>query len=125
LTTDHGRRSLNSMECIFCSIIERKAPAKIVYEDETVIAFHTINPVAPVHLLIVPKKHIDSVNTLRQEDETVIGHLFTIAHTLAEQEGIAQAGYRLITNTGADGGQSVYHIHMHLLGGRRLPFRLD
>jgi histidine triad (HIT) family protein len=112
------------MTCIFCSIIERKAPAKIVYEDEMAIAFHTINPIAPVHLLVVPKKHIESVNTLQPEDETIIGHLFTMARTLAEREGIAQSGYRLIANTGPDGGQSVYHIHVHLRGGKRLPFLL-
>jgi len=113
------------MTCIFCSIIERKAPATIVYEDDTVIAFHTINPIAPVHLLIVPKRHIESVNTLLPEDEGIMGHLFTAARTLADHEGIAQAGYRLVTNTGPDGGQSVYHIHMHLIGGRHLPFRFD
>jgi histidine triad (HIT) family protein len=113
------------MNCIFCSIIERKAPAKIVYEDETVIAFQTINPVAPVHLLIVPKRHIESVNTLLPQDEETMGHLFTAAQKIAIQAGIAQAGYRLVTNTGPDGGQSVYHIHMHLLGGRHLPFRFE
>ena len=90
-----------------------------------VIAFHTINPIAPVHLLIVPKRHIDSVNTMLPEDEGIMGHLFTAARALADQEGIAQAGYRLVTNTGPDGGQSVYHIHMHLIGGRHLPFRFD
>ncbi|HVP21969.1 MAG TPA: histidine triad nucleotide-binding protein [Anaerolineaceae bacterium] len=113
------------MTCIFCSIIERKAPAIIVYEDDMVIAFRSINPIAPVHLLIVPKRHIESVNTLLPEDEGIMGHLFTTARALAAKEGIAQAGYRLVTNTGPDGGQSVYHIHMHLIGGRHLPFRFD
>jgi len=113
------------MSCIFCSIIEHKAPAHIVFEDETAVAFHNINPIAPVHLLIVPKKHIESVNDLQSEDEVTIGHLFTIAHQLAEQLGISRSGYRIVTNTGPDGGQSVYHIHIHLIGGKHLPFRFD
>ncbi|HEX7394086.1 MAG TPA: histidine triad nucleotide-binding protein [Anaerolineaceae bacterium] len=113
------------MSCIFCSIIEHKAPARIVFEDETAVAFHNINPIAPVHLLIVPKKHIESVNDLQVEDETTIGHLFIIAHQLAEQMGVATSGYRLVTNTGPHGGQSVYHVHIHLIGGRHLPFRFD
>jgi histidine triad (HIT) family protein len=111
--------------CIFCSIIEKKAPARIVYEDETVVAFHTTNPVAPVHLLIVPRKHIDSVNAVAPGDECTLGHMFSVAHTLAVENGVAHSGYRLITNTGPDGGQSVYHIHMHLLGGKHLPFRFE
>ncbi len=111
--------------CIFCSIIEKKAPARIVYEDETMVAFHTINPIAPVHLLIVPKKHIASVNVLEPEDEVIVGHMFSVARKLAEENGVAHSGYRLITNTGPDGGQSVYHIHMHLIGGKHLPFRFE
>ena len=111
--------------CVFCSIIEKKAPARIVYEDETIVVFHTINPIAPVHLLIVPKKHIDSVNLVEPEDETLMGHMFSVARKLAEDTGVARTGYRLITNTGADGGQSVNHIHMHLIGGKHLPFRFE
>ena len=111
--------------CIFCQIIEKKSPARIVYEDESALAFHTLTPVAPVHLLIVPKKHIASVNDLQPEDEAVIGHLFSVGRMLAEQNGIAASGYRLVTNTGPDGGQSVYHLHVHLIGGRHLPFRFD
>ncbi len=111
--------------CIFCSIIEKNAPARFVYEDETVVAFYTINPVAPVHLLIVPKKHIASVNVVQPEDEALLGHLFSVARQLADQAGVANSGYRLVTNTGPDGGQSVYHIHMHLIGGKHLPFRFE
>ncbi len=111
--------------CIFCSIIEKKAPAKIVYEDETVLAFQTIHPVAPVHLLVVPKKHIASVNEVDPEDEALLGHLFSVARRLADEAGVSHSGYRLITNTGPDGGQSVYHVHMHLIGGRHLPFRFE
>ncbi len=97
----------------------------MVYEDETVVAFHTIHPVAPLHLLIVPRKHIPSVNVVAPEDEAILGHLFSVARTLAEEAGVAASGYRLITNTGPDGGQSVYHVHMHLLGGKHLPFRFE
>ncbi len=111
--------------CIFCSIIEKKTPARFVYEDGQVVAFHTINPVAPVHLLIVPRKHIASVNVVQPEDEALLGHLFSVARQLAEDTGVAHSGYRLITNTGPDGGQSVYHIHMHLIGGKHLPFRFE
>ncbi len=111
--------------CIFCSIIEKTAPARFVYEDEKVVAFHTTNPVAPVHLLIVPRKHIASVNVVAPEDEALLGHMFSVARQLADEAGVAYSGYRLITNTGPDGGQSVYHIHMHLLGGKHLPFRFE
>ncbi len=111
--------------CIFCSIIEKKAPAQFVYEDELVVSFHTVHPVAPVHLLIVPRKHIASVNVVSTEDEGLLGHMFSVARKLAEETGVAQSGYRLITNTGPDGGQSVYHIHMHLIGGKHLPFRFE
>lgn len=89
------------------------------------MAFDTVHPVAPVHVLIVPKKHIPSVNELAVEDEAIIGHLFTVARRLADQLGVAHTGYRLVVNTGPDGGQSVFHIHMHLIGGRHLPFRFD
>jgi histidine triad (HIT) family protein len=113
------------MSCIFCSIIEHQSPARILFEDETCMAFDTVHPVAPVHVLIVPKKHIPSVNELAVEDEAIIGHLFTVARRLADQLGVAHTGYRLVVNTGPDGGQSVFHIHMHLIGGRHLPFRFD
>ena len=111
--------------CIFCSIIEKKAPARFVYEDETAVAFYTINPVAPVHLLIVPRKYIASVNMVEPEDEALLGHMFSVARQLADEAGVAHSGYRLITNTGPDGGQSVYHIHLHLIGGKHLPFRFE
>jgi histidine triad (HIT) family protein len=112
------------MTCVFCSIIERQSPAAIHYEDETCIAFPTNRPVSPVHVLIVPKKHVSSVNELGEEDEAIMGHLFSVARRLAVEMGVAETGYRLVVNTGPDGGQSVYHIHMHLIGGRHLPFLL-
>lgn len=107
-------------DCIFCRIINGQAPATIVHQDEEVTAFLDIHPVAPTHILIVPNKHIHSVNELMPEDEPVMGQLFTVAKMLAERESIQNDGYRLIVNTGAHGGQIVYHLHMHLLGGGRM-----
>jgi histidine triad (HIT) family protein len=104
-------------DCLFCKIISGDIPSTNVYRDEQVTAFRDINPSAPTHVLIVPNKHIDSVNMLISDDEPLMGHLFLVAKQLAEQEGITEAGYRLIINTGADAGQTVHHIHLHLLGG--------
>lgn len=108
------------MASIFTRIIQREIPAAIVYEDELVIAFQDINPQAPVHILIVPKKEIATVNDVSAEDEQSLGRLFTAAARIAAEKGIAASGYRLIVNTNHDGGQEVFHVHMHLLGGRRL-----
>ena len=107
-------------ECIFCKIINGQAPATIVYKDEEITAFLDIHPVAPTHILIVPNKHIASVNEVHPKDEPVMGRLFTIARELAQKEGFEEDGYRLIVNTGAHGGQVVYHLHMHLMGGQRM-----
>jgi histidine triad (HIT) family protein len=104
-------------DCLFCKIISGDIPSTNVYRDEQVTAFRDINPSAPTHVLIVPNKHIDSVNMLISDDEPLMGHLFLVAKQLAVQEGIAEGGYRLIINTGADAGQTVPHIHLHLLGG--------
>ena len=104
-------------DCIFCKIISGDIPSTNVFRDEQVTAFRDLNPAAPTHILIVPNKHIDSVNTLANEDEQLIGHLFTTAKQLAAQEGMAKGGYRLIINTNAHAGQTVFHIHLHLLGG--------
>jgi histidine triad (HIT) family protein len=111
-----------SDSCIFCKVVSREAKATIVYHDEQVTAFRDIHPVAPTHILIVPNKHIDSVGTLEPEDEQIIGHIFTVARKLAEQEGISNGGFRMITNTGAHGGQTVFHLHVHLIGGQRMRF---
>ena len=108
--------------CIFCQIIADRAPSQKLYQDDTVTAFRDIHPVAPTHVLIVPNKHISTVNDLALEDESVMGHLFTVARLVAEPEGIAQSGYRLIVNTGYDGGQVIYHLHMHLIGGQRMRY---
>ncbi len=108
------------MSCIFCKIIAGEAPATILYKDELVTAFRDIHPAAPTHVLVIPNQHIESVNAVEAEHEPVIGHLFTVARKIAETEGIARAGYRLIVNTGPDSGQAVYHIHLHVLGGQRM-----
>jgi histidine triad (HIT) family protein len=107
-------------DCIFCKIITGDIPSTHVFRDEQVTAFRDLNPAAPTHILLVPNKHIDSVNTLAEDDEQLIGHLFTTAKQIAAQEGIAEGGYRLIVNTNADAGQTVFHIHLHLLGGTRM-----
>lgn len=105
-------------ETIFSKIVNGEAPADIVYQDERVTAFRDINPQAPTHILIIPNKAIPTVNDISAEDEALLGHLFVVAAKLAQDEGIANDGYRLIVNCNRDGGQIVFHLHMHLLGGR-------
>jgi len=107
-------------DCIFCKIIAGEIPSTRVYADEQVTAFRDINPVAPTHILIIPNQHIASVNDLAPEDQAVMGCLFSAAQKIAAQEGLAESGYRLTINTGPDSGQIVYHLHLHLLGGRKL-----
>jgi histidine triad (HIT) family protein len=111
-----------SESCVFCKIVAGEANATIVYRDEQATAFRDRHPAAPTHILIVPNKHIESVGALEAEDEQLMGHLFTTARRLAEEEGIARGGYRLITNTGANGGQTVFHLHVHLIGGQRMRY---
>ncbi|HSC06022.1 MAG TPA: histidine triad nucleotide-binding protein [Steroidobacteraceae bacterium] len=108
------------MPTLFEKIIAGDLPATIVYKDERVTAFRDIRPAAPTHILIVPNKPIPTVNDVTTDDEPLLGHLFTVARDLARQEGIADNGYRLIVNCNAHGGQEVYHVHLHLLGGRPL-----
>jgi len=108
--------------CIFCKIVSDEAKASIVYRDEQVTAFRDRHPVAPTHILLVPNKHIDSVGALNPRDEQLIGHIFTVARKLAEDEGISSGGYRLVTNTGSHAGQSVFHLHVHLIGGQRMRY---
>lgn len=106
---------------LFQKIMDRDIPADIVHEDEQCVAFRDIDPKAPTHLLIVPRKPIPTLDDLTEEDEPLVGHLFLVAQKLAEAEGLAN-GYRTVFNCGRDGGQAVYHIHLHLLGGRRLSW---
>ena len=109
-------------DCIFCRIIAGESPANIVYFDELVTAFHDSRPMAPVHILIVPNQHIQSVNQVESDDELVLGRLTTVARRLAGEHGLSRRGYRLIINTGPDAMQSVFHLHMHLIGGQHMPF---
>jgi len=106
--------------CIFCKIIAKEIPSELVYADEYVTAFRDIQPVAPAHVLIVPNKHIPSINELTEENADLLGKMNLAAQQIAKNEGVAESGYRLIINNGADAGQVVFHIHMHLLGGKRL-----
>lgn len=108
------------MDCIFCKIIEGSIPSNKVYETDTVLAFKDIQPAAPVHILIIPKKHIATMNDVSDSDDKVIAELFAAARTIAQEQGIAESGYRLINNVNSDGGQVVYHLHLHLLGGEKL-----
>lgn len=109
---------MSDLSTIFSKIISGEIPSDIVYRDDLVTAFRDINPSAPVHILIVPNKEIATVNDLTEDDERIAGRLFLAARRIAEQEGIAESGYRLIVNVNRDGGQEIYHLHMHLLGGR-------
>ncbi len=108
------------MDCIFCKIINKEIPAEIVYEDEEILGFKDISPAAPVHILVIPKKHISALTELTQEDEKVIGKIYTVINKIAKEQGILEKGYRVIVNCGEDGCQEVKHIHFHLLGGKKL-----
>jgi len=108
--------------CIFCKIASGEASADIVYRDDLVTAFRDIHPVAPTHVLIVPNKHIQSISHAEAEDEPILGHLFIVARKIAEMDGITESGYRTIVNTGAHGGQTIFHLHMHVIGGQRMKY---
>lgn len=108
-----------SNKTVFARIIDREIPAKIVFEDDQVLAFHDAAPRAPVHVLVIPKKPIDMVENLSPEDERLVGHMVYVASQLAKELGLSH-GYRLVMNNGTDGGQTVFHLHLHLLGGRAL-----
>ena len=108
------------MDCIFCQIVAGKMPSEILYHDEEVIAFRDINPQAPTHLVIIPKKHISSLARLPEAESPLIGHMINIANLLAKRESISESGYRLVINCGEEGGQLVPHLHLHLLGGKKL-----
>ena len=108
------------MNCLFCKIINGDIPSDKVYEDELVYAFRDISPAAPTHVLIVPKEHIASANEITEENASVVAHIFCVAGKLARELGIDGSGYRIVNNCGKDGGQTVGHLHFHLLGGRNL-----
>ncbi|HDY75493.1 MAG TPA: histidine triad nucleotide-binding protein [Candidatus Marinimicrobia bacterium] len=107
-------------DCLFCKIIEGEIPSDKVYENEHIFAFRDIDPKAPTHILIIPKEHITNTNDLNESHKTIIGEIMLTAQQLAEVEGIAESGYRTVFNCNKDGGQAVYHIHLHLLGGRQM-----
>jgi len=106
--------------CVFCKIVKKELPAKIVYEDDLVMAFHDINPQAPVHILIIPKEHIPTVNDFEERHKELIGHIFLVAKKIAEDMGFAENGYRILVNCNRDGGQEIYHVHFHLFAGKPL-----
>ena len=111
-----------SQECIFCKIVAGEIPASKVYDDDQVLAFNDINPQAPTHVLVIPKRHIESLATVAPEDGQLLGHLLTTASRLARETGLAERGYRVVLNIGQDGGMAVYHLHAHILGGRRMDW---
>ena len=109
-------------DCIFCKIIKGEIPSKKVYEDEKVYAFYDISPEAPIHFLVIPKEHIESANALKEENASVVAHIFLVINKLVSELGIAEKGYRIVNNCGEDGGQTVKHLHFHVLGGRNLQW---
>ncbi len=110
------------MDCLFCKIISGEVPAKIIYRDDLVLAFDDINPQAPHHKLIVPQKHINTINELTSEDNELMGHMVQTAKLLAKEMNVSEEGYRLVINCNAGAGQTVFHIHVHLMGGRRFAW---
>ena len=108
------------MDCLFCKIAAKEIPASIVFEDDKVVAFRDLNPQAPKHVLIIPKKHIATIDDLEEVDIGLVGQMVFTAKKIATDEGISQSGYRLIFNIKSDGGQQVYHIHLHMVGGRQM-----
>ncbi len=109
-------------ECLFCKFVNHAIPTQVVYEDDHTFAFRDINPQAPTHILVVPRVHIENLATMEREHETLIGHLLWVCAELARREGIEADGYRVVLNTNRDAGQSVYHLHFHLLGGRHMTW---
>ena len=111
-------------DCIFCKIIKKEIPSQIVYEDEEILAFRDIHPVTPIHILVIPKKHIESVNMITEEDELVVGKIFSTIRKIAKSEGFDEKGYRVISNCGKDAGQEVKHLHFHVLAGQKLGTKI-
>ncbi len=107
-------------ECIFCKIVKKEIPSEVVYEDERILAFRDISPLAPVHVLIIPKEHLVNVLDINEENVDLIGHIHLVANKLAREAGIAEKGFRIVTNCNEEGGQIVFHMHYHLIGGEEL-----
>lgn len=110
------------MDCLFCQIAAKEIPADIIYEDDHVVAFKDINPQAPHHILVIPRQHIPTINDIQTDDSTLVGHCFQVAKQIAADLGVADNGYRLVFNVNKDAGQVVFHIHLHLLAGRKLTW---
>jgi histidine triad (HIT) family protein len=110
------------MDCLFCKIIDKTIPADIVYEDDRVVAFRDVAPQAPTHILVIPRQHISTLNDLNESNNELIGHILYTAKTIAAAEGLAEDGYRVAMNCNNHGGQTVFHIHLHLLGGRQMQW---
>jgi histidine triad (HIT) family protein len=109
-------------ECLFCRIGSGQIPAKVVLQDEEILAFEDVNPQAPVHVLVIPKRHIEGLNETKVGDKALLGHLLEAATQVAAKKGIAESGYRVVANTGRNGGQTVFHMHLHVLGGRQMTW---
>lgn len=109
-------------DCLFCQMVRREITPDVVYENDDVLAFRDINPQAPTHILVIPKKHIVSLNDLSDDDAPLLGKMYLAAQHIAAEAGIAEAGYRTLVNCGDEGGQSVFHVHLHLLGGRQMTW---
>lgn len=110
--------------CLFCKIIKGEIPTTKIYEDDEILAFRDIEPMAPIHILVIPKKHINSLAQLEPQDEGLIGKINGVIARIAQQEGVSETGFRVVTNIGEDGGQTVKHLHFHLLGGKKLGVNL-
>lgn len=113
---------MTSPDCVFCRIARGEVPASLVHEDETAIAFRDLNPQAPVHFLVVPRRHVESLDALEEGEDDLAGHLLLVARKAAREEGVDGDGYRLVINVGERGGQTVPHLHLHVLGGRRMTW---
>ena len=111
---------MSNVDCLFCKIVAGDIPADVVYESDTILAFRDVNPQAPTHVLVIPKRHIETINDLQEGDRQVVGDLFLVAARIAAEEGIADDGYRVVMNCNEGAGQSVFHIHLHLIGGRAM-----
>jgi len=107
-------------DCLFCKIVAKQIPAKLAYEDDEMVAIHDINPQAPLHILLIPQKHISRITDIAESDLDLLGHLIFRAKRIVEEKKMAEPGFRLVFNSGADGGQTVFHIHLHLLAGRHM-----
>ena len=109
-------------DCLFCKIVNNEIPAELIFEDDRIVAFNDINPQAPIHILIIPKEHFASLNDIPEEKIDLMGHILLRARQIAQNLGIQESGYRIVLNTARDSGQEVFHIHFHLLGGRRMTW---